>query len=95
MPWQLTVPANNEIVADCCNQHDFHEADCETELDVIGIAFATIRIRQNCSDFITNARFLRECDEGSRVKIGLARRLETRATTKSLFGIKVTPPQRP
>ncbi len=39
MPWQLAVPANNQIVADSCHQHDFHDADGETELEDIGIAF--------------------------------------------------------
>jgi hypothetical protein len=39
MPWQLAVPANNEVVADCGHQHDFHDADGEAELERIGIAF--------------------------------------------------------
>jgi hypothetical protein len=39
MPWQLAVAANNQVFADCCHQHDFHDADGEIQLEDIGIAF--------------------------------------------------------
>jgi hypothetical protein len=38
MPRQLAVAANNQVVANCCHEHDFHDTDDETEFPDIGVA---------------------------------------------------------
>jgi len=38
MPGQLAFAANDQVVADCCHQHDFHDIDGEIELPDIRAA---------------------------------------------------------
>src|SRR5262245_52888607 len=38
VPGQLTFAANDQVVADCCHEHDFHNTDDQTELPDIGVA---------------------------------------------------------
>jgi hypothetical protein len=44
MPWQLAFTANDQIVADSCHEHDFHESD-KSELQNIAL-LSDIPIRQ-------------------------------------------------